>query len=236
MILQGKLPFLREKNHVIALVGAGGKTALLYALAEHFAKKGARTLVTTTTHIYRPEGRVWAGNPEEVRNLWAGGSYAVVGQPCEGGKLKSLEPEELKRYAQMAETVLLEADGAKNMPCKVPAGHEPVIPEFCDLVIGVLGMDAVGRPLREVCFRQQEAVRLLGITPDAVLDAEKMAEILLSEEGTRKNVGGRPYYVVLNKCDSPQRIKEGEAIRERLRERGFEQCVLTSFLEDRALE
>lgn len=48
--------------------------------------------------------------------------------------------------------VLLEADGAKRMPCKVPAAHEPVLLPESDIVLTVAGLSALGRPLREVCF------------------------------------------------------------------------------------
>ena len=40
---------------------------------------------------------------------------------------------------------MIEADGAKRLPLKVPGEWEPVIPDFTDLVVGVIGMDAVGR-------------------------------------------------------------------------------------------
>ena len=35
----------------------------------------------------------------------------------------------------MADIVLIEADGAKRNPCKVPASHEPVIVAASDIVI-----------------------------------------------------------------------------------------------------
>ena len=34
------LPFLGETGHVISLVGGGGKTTLLYALARHCSAQG----------------------------------------------------------------------------------------------------------------------------------------------------------------------------------------------------
>ena len=43
------LPFLGETGHVISLVGGGGKTTLLYALARHYSAQGQRVLVSTTT-------------------------------------------------------------------------------------------------------------------------------------------------------------------------------------------
>ena len=54
------LPFLGETGHVISLVGGGGKTTLLYALARHYSAQGQRVLVSTT-----PSGRLeptpWRG-------------------------------------------------------------------------------------------------------------------------------------------------------------------------------
>ena len=67
----------------------------------------------------------------------------MVGEEAENGKLKALTEAELREYMQIAQVVLVEADGAKGKPCKVPADFEPVIPDECDIVIGVMGMDAL---------------------------------------------------------------------------------------------
>ena len=232
MIIKGEFPFLKEKNHVISLVGAEGKTTLMYALARRFAGNGARTLITTTTHIYRPEGDVWARSPDAIESLWRRGSYAVAGRLARDGqpeKLTALPEQELNMYIGMADIVLIEADGAKRMPCKVPAGHEPVIPEICDIVIGTMGMKALGKPLEAVCFRQEEAIRLLGAAPTDTMTVDMMVKILASEKGTRKNVGKRDYYVVLNQCDSEENIRAGDQIGEALEAQGITQWVMTRF-------
>lgn len=237
MITEANFPFLSETKHVIAFVGAGGKTTLMYALADSYAKHGARTLVSTTTHIRQLgvcqsiplQQSLWARSPEEVKRLWDQGTYAVVGDPAPGGKLKALPEHEWNAYRRMADVSLLEADGAKGMPCKVPAVHEPVIPKNCDIVLGVMGMAALGKPLREVCFRCEEAEKLLKKNANAVITAEDMAKILASPDGTRKQVEDRAYYVVLNQCDSTERIQAGEQIRRLLADRGVDRCVLMSF-------
>lgn len=223
-----EFPFLKEKGHVISIVGAGGKTTLLYALAAIFTRNGARTVVTTTTHIFRPDHNLWARNMEEVRKLWSQESFAVVGCPAENEKLKSLPEQELNMFMKMADVVLIEADGAKRKPCKVPAAHEPVIVDACDIVIGVMGMDAWGRSIEEVCFRTEEAVGLLHAKETDLLTTEMMAEILASEEGTRKNVGGREYYVVLNQCDTKERQKAAEEICRKLYARGIPKSICIS--------
>ena len=70
------LPFLGETGHVISLVGGGGKTTLLYALARWYSAQGQRVLVSTTTHIQRPDANY---APDEAARdaLWQAGTYAA---------------------------------------------------------------------------------------------------------------------------------------------------------------
>lgn len=51
----------------------------------------------------------------------------------------------------------IEADGAKRLPLKAPGEWEPVIPEFVDLVIGVVGMDALGEPIRKIATGRRKS-------------------------------------------------------------------------------
>ena len=231
------LDYFAERNsRIISFVGAGGKTTAMYTLAAAFAARGLKTLVTTTTHIEMPEKTLWAKNEEEVRRLWQSGSYAVVGtEPravaADIKKITSLSESERSLYFDMAEVVLIEADGAKRMPCKVPAAHEPMILKECDTVVGVMGIRSVGRPLREVCFRLEEAQKSFGCHPDERLTPELAAEFLASELGTKKNVGTRNYCVMLNPCDGDELLSIGSRIRRLLEKKGIYSCMLTAFRE-----
>lgn len=51
LALSHDFPFLKEKGHVISIVGAGGKTALMHMLASYSADLGHKVIVTATTHI-----------------------------------------------------------------------------------------------------------------------------------------------------------------------------------------
>ena len=51
MLDETQFPFSAEKGHIVSLVGGGGKTTLLHAMAAHGARKGWRVLASTTTHI-----------------------------------------------------------------------------------------------------------------------------------------------------------------------------------------
>ena len=122
-------------------------------------------LAATTTHIRQPDHNM-AHTEAECSALWAAGEYAVLGTPDGCGKLTAPPPDLLHRWIPQADAVFLEADGAKRMPCKAPASREPVLLPECDTVLAVAGLSALGRPLREVCFRLDEACALLHTAQD----------------------------------------------------------------------
>ena len=211
---------------MICLTGAGGKTALLYALAERAAAEGKNVIVSTSTHILQPE-TCYARTLQEVRSLWKRGCYAVIGTPCEEGKLKMLPGAELEFWDKEADLLLLEADGAKGYPVKVPAAHEPVIPAQCAMVIGVMGMDALGKPLKDVCFRLEEAKALLNCAEDHVVTQDDLVRIALSPKGLAKGSQGREYCIVLNKCDLD--MVAAEEVRKAIGAQSSVQVTLTSW-------
>ena len=218
-------PFLHDgKRHVLALVGAGGKTTLMYALAQRFCRRGYKTAVTTTTRIQWPDHCGVCRALADCRTRWERREYAVFARELESGKLGALKAEDLAALLGEADQAVVEADGARRMACKVPAAHEPVIPDEADTVIGVVGLDVLGRSVEEACFRPEEAAALLGCGTDHVLTPGDLATILRSERGTRKNVGDRAYYTVLNKCDDAHRRSMGEQVLRLLDERACMTC------------
>lgn len=230
MLNEKEFPFLAEKGHIVSLVGGGGKTTLLYAMAAHCARKSWRVLVTTTTHIRQPAA-CYAPDDAVLTALWQAGHYAVIGTPAENGKLTLPQPQLLRRMAQ-ADAVFIEADGAKHYPCKVPAAHEPVLLPQSDIVLAVAGLSALGKPLREVCFRYDTIrPRFLAAAPDAPLTPPVLAQLLASAQGGRKAVGDRQFYAVLNQADTPELRQQGIQIQQFLRQHGIK-CVLTHFKEE----
>lgn len=221
-------PFLEESGHVISLVGAGGKTTLMYTLAAAFARKGKRVVVTTTTHIRRPEDYPVVKNKKELETFLKRTLIVAAGSDAPEGKLTMSAEMTMTDYREAADIVLVEADGAKHFPCKVPAEKEPVIPEESDIVLGVVGMDALGRPLREVCFRKEKVMELLNVDAGHCMTEKDVVTILSSAYGTRKGVGGREYYIVLNKCDDRDLLERGARIQKMLKEKGNIPVVCTA--------
>lgn len=202
------------KKHNICLVGGGGKTTVMYELATAWADCGRKVLVLTSTHILRPADGSFSADAAAVHNLWQQGRYAVIGTPEPATGKLTAPPQDLYEALQpQADVILCEADGSKHHPCKVPAEHEPVLLPDSDMVLTVAGMDALGYSLAQACQRPQLAAELLGCSLDSVIDEQMLTALLLSEQGARKNVGTRTYYIVLNKCDLIKAAQQEEILR-----------------------
>ena len=77
------------RHRMVALVGAGGKTSTLYALARQAADSGRTVVVTTTTHILRHPGLplVEEPTPERLRAALEEHGVVTVGTVFRGDKL-----------------------------------------------------------------------------------------------------------------------------------------------------
>lgn len=202
------------KKHTICLVGGGGKTTVMYELAAAWAACGRKVLVLTSTHIMQPADGSFAADVPAVQNLWQQGRYAVIGTPeLSTGKLTAPPQSVYEALKLQADVILCEADGSRHHPCKVPAEYEPVLLPDCDIVLAVVGMDALDNSLQQACQRPQLAAELLGCSLDSVIDEQMLAALLLSEQGARKNVGKRTFYIVLNKCDLLPVAQQEEMLR-----------------------
>ena len=106
----------------------------------------------------------------------------------------------------------------------MPNDREPVIPAFADAVIAVAGLSALGCPLGEVCHRPELAKLRFDLEPDQIVTPELMAMLLSSPLAQRKDVGSRPYAVLLNQADWA-RPDEIAALATLLLQKGVERVV-----------
>lgn len=233
-----KLP--NQPRLTVSLVGAGGKTSTMYRLADELAGKRKRVVVTTSTHIFHPEDRqvVVTGNAADVLPFIRPGKVVVAGQSLEKQgeiprKLSGLPPAELEKLAVEADVLLVEADGAKRLPLKVPGAGEPVIPAATDVVIACAGLDSIGESLEKACFRFKTDgswVRDESPEPAAPIGPEDLARILTDERGARKGVEDREYRIVLNKADSEARRAEALRVISRIRAEDEVCCAVSGFM------
>ena len=179
-----------KERELIALVGGGGKSTLLFALGAELAGAGSNVILTTTTKMGRfqiaANHRVClTADPECFHSAWAAGDPALLLTGGDEHKVTGPTPEAVDDlfFLPAVDYIVVEADGSHGMPLKAPAPYEPVIPEASTLVVILLGIDAVGRPLADVVHRLAEARQLSGLSPDHLMTPEDCAGILLHSDG-----------------------------------------------------
>ena len=129
-----------QKNEVIAIIGSGGKTSLLQRLA--MENKDKKTLLSTTTKMYPPD---YDTRITQDQNLQIGRN--LFHEECIDGKISVRDVSALEKLCQKADLSLLECDGARMLPLKGWDDHEPQIPDFTTLTIGVLPLWVLGAPV-----------------------------------------------------------------------------------------
>jgi len=222
------IPFFGlEGRGIVSIVGAGGKTTLMFRLARELKEEGIAVLTTTTTKIRWPTKTqsplVFVDSTVEklladIRPYIAVHYHVTAGKrfsPQEG-KIYGFHREEVEALfgANLFTWVIVEADGAASRPLKAPAPHEPVIPQASSVVIAVVGLDVLGKPLEEEwVFRSDLFSAITGLDRGSPITKEAIVAIISHPAGLFK--GSPPEakrYVFLNKAISLARKKQGEAI------------------------
>ena len=158
-----------KQHTIISVIGAGGKTTALLALAQALSDR--RVLLTTSTHIYPvapPDSRALLIAPEadELLDALASPGIVCAGRAATDGKLDALAPDLFRQAVRAADITLCEADGAHHLPLKLHRADEPVVPLESDLCLIIAGLSAWGQP---VC----EAVHRYDRHPDWVHDPQR---------------------------------------------------------------
>lgn len=224
---------------IVSIAGAGGKTSLLEAMAGACLENNQKAIATTTTHMFYPDKR-WTftdtENPHEITRLVEIHRVLWIGTLCcnknvDGRHKIAGAGEKIMEYiTSLSVPVLIEADGARGLPFKVPGPNEPVIPKASRRVIGVLGLDALGEPIEKICFRREAAARLLCKAETDILTADDYVKVIESREGLRKHVGEHMQYTIfLNKADTRERIRAAFYIRSQLLKKGIRNVYISSF-------
>ena len=188
---------IRPKE-VVSLVGAGGKTALMFALARELTEKGKAVITSTTTKIFPPSPSetpcVFVSRDEDelvefIMNNAGTKECITIGSEllADSRKLNGISPSLVLRLIQQPQVghIVIEADGASQRPLKAPnPEYEPVIPSCTTVVIPVVGIDALGCKLsEEQVFRSEIASQLTGVPLGEVVTVETIARLILHPAG-----------------------------------------------------
>ncbi len=214
-----------EQGAVVSLVGAGGKTSLMFRLARELALSGAPVLTTTTTRISEREAAQYSpalvnGPVRKVlgkaKGLIHRHTHITAVRENRDGKLAGYTPAEIERLWQSGifTWIIVEADGAARLPLKVPAAHEPVIPACSHCVVGLVGLTAFAQPFSDQwVFRADAFKKMTGLRSGDRIDARSIATCLCHPDGIFKGAPpGARRVVFLNQADTPERAAAGRSV------------------------
>lgn len=231
-VSHGLRPYL---SSLTALVGGGGKTSTMFALARECLALGKTVLVTTTTHladhrldtprlydsfVVRPDlapgkfsGAGAAAESFTGLGPQAGLVLLVSGQGRDSRdgrkRLAGLDPQAIPFLRGSFDFVLVEADGSRGLSLKAPGPGEPVLPPDVGTVLGLIGLDCLGARIEAGVVHRPEGFAALGLEPGSVLGPQELARLIGHPRGLFKDAPpGACRLVLLNKADL---VQEDEA-------------------------
>jgi probable selenium-dependent hydroxylase accessory protein YqeC len=219
---------------IVTLVGAGGKTSLMFTLARELIKSGKLVVTTTTTKIHRPNkiqspciclgdsaDEVLLQVAKRVNDL----RHVTVASAIHssGDKLVGLLPPVVDQLLgnSAIDWVIVEGDGAARKPIKAPAPHEPVIPKESRWVIGIAGLGASGQNLDDRSGQRPHRLSsIAGLAVGAPVTTKSVGRVLGHTDGLLKGSPSKARQsVFLNLAGRPERLAYGRKIAAMLKER-----------------
>jgi len=195
--------FRIQPHDVIAFVGAGGKTTAMFRLAEELVTQDKRVVLTTTTKLGAEQVETHAARVASLRYdaandfiahvreaLQVRSQVLIIGDALPDSKVAGVPSEFIDELAvsQVADAILYEADGARRLPFKAPASHEPAVASSTTLLVPSVGISALGAPLDAAHVHRAEMVaQLAGAQMGEPVTPLMVVRVLAHSDGGAKN-------------------------------------------------
>ena len=220
-----------ENPTYLSLLGAGGKTTLMYALAREANLYGKKASLLTTTLMKTPHEEdmfVFYGYGSKwMHKVWKFRQIIVAGGSAGLGLLNMADQATIDFQLRYADLVAVKADYAEGYPVKWPLADEFKVLPRSNRVMVMMGLSALDRPLDQVCQHAAEARKAL-VSEQEKVDGELLARLIWQGYGKLEP------WVFLNQADSEELRARGEKIAARLKELGLAHVVVDS-LQERGL-
>eukprot|EP00768_Dysnectes_brevis_P006897 gnl/Dysnectes_brevis/5617_a8178_424.p1 GENE.gnl/Dysnectes_brevis/5617_a8178_424~~gnl/Dysnectes_brevis/5617_a8178_424.p1 ORF type:complete len:275 (-),score=51.12 gnl/Dysnectes_brevis/5617_a8178_424:184-1008(-) len=175
-------------GHRIAVIGSGGKTSSIKAIANHPSHLSSTVFITTSTKMFKHEledmsdlliectdmkhvlDSLTDDRDEDCpasshnKQIIAFGHTVSNGHACPPKVSRSISYPDIIMSIPDRYTVLVEADGSRDLPLKAHSctgeRQDPVIPAGTTGVLAVVGASVVNSRWEEAVFRHAEAKEL----------------------------------------------------------------------------
>lgn len=203
--------FKISKKDILTIVGAGGKTSLMYS-ASSLLRKDYKVLVTTTTHIYIPDNKFYDEiimlthfaneNYHSILQNNKNGVYVIGSHIVNNSKIKGLTFEMLDKITPYFDIVIIEGDGSKEKSLKGWNDNEPVIYPKTTKTIGVVDISSRGIDINEEnIHRVDKFLDIINDYSNNKVNIEHLKKLILNKNGLFKIYKGEKI-LFINKVEN----------------------------------
>lgn len=178
------------RGDVVALIGAGGKSSVLFNLGHELVELGWRVTATTTTRISLDQLELmpYAVTPREGIGALAmaldEARFVFVYDEIRSGQVYGPPDSYFSRLLDSvnSDVLLVEADQADGLPLKAPYAHEPLIPPETSLVVPMASLAVLGQELDEDhVYNAQAIIERYGFVEGQRVKSPWVAQVLRDE-------------------------------------------------------
>ena len=226
------------RGDIVSIVGAGGKTTLMFQLASEFRSE-YKVLVTTTTKIYVP-------SPEQYDYLCIDesefekyilkeekGIYILGVRATCDDKLVGLDDFQLDKIYKHFDIILVEADGAKMKQLKGWKDTEPIIYRRTTKTVGMIDISSLGKVVSEdIIHRLDKFLELVDTVEGKCVRLDDLVNVIINPCGLFKDSLGEKV-LFINKADDKELQARALELAERLTKFGsgsVERIIVGSLL------
>ena len=178
----------------VGILGGGGKTTLLHALADELSQSHPNVIISSLTkagvstihpvHFY-PE----FDSEEGREKLLTINPLYIMGGIEHEEKLLGISEEELHNLYNVSDVTLFECDGARKRPIKAHQPFDPMIPHYATHAVIVVGAEAVGARVDAKLVHRPELFReTWDVNANFELSPAFIAKVLTSQYGYLQKV------------------------------------------------
>jgi len=182
------------KGSCIALLGGGGKTALLHKLANEFAQFYPSVLQTSLTKTAFDQ----SDNPIILNEIDTDKLDSIkldknplflIGDKITNDKLKGISETVLDRIRRQFDITIFECDGARNKPLKAHTEYDPQVPGFSTQIIIIVGADSVNTKINDGYVHRPELFcKKWNVKPSFQISIDFIVKVLTSEKGYHSKI------------------------------------------------
>lgn len=198
-----------DKNDIITVVGAGGKTSLITYLTKQFSSE-YKVLLTTTTKIYLPKSSDYDNKimlTKKSDTFIINKGITLCGRCInDENKVIGLNFDDLDNLVSKFDISFIEGDGSKRKKLKGWKDDEPLVYKKTTKTIGVLDITSYDMYINDKnIHRLDKFINICGLCNNKIT-LENLKNIVLHEQGLFKNSKGQKI-LFINKVENRYREK-----------------------------